>query len=395
VRYPEVHLPQYYPTRSQDASQLLDFWRLCLTIRTVLPTSMLQLRVLRDIGVGSPAALRELLANLTRSGLDLHSTGIKRSRKNIREKLAPLHRVRDELIAASHTAAAGQMRPARASDGSRCVVLLDRHVHKNGGTAFRVAVAATGGCAMLGGAWDEHMARYARDLASSTQGVACSEAHERVVDDWAALARPLHAPCRTVIVWRVRRPDVYYASFYRWAQPPLNFSDWFPRDLQAATAMHDHNADLAQHHGRAELPGLAHFPGTGYFAAGAAGAALCRRALAAARAVDLLWPTEQMGSLLRAVSRKTGLGSAVEARLVPEGAWWRRKRFAPYKASVDDTTAARLSRLYAGCDWQLYELALQRSADPDGDASAPVPMRPEDLYAGEKTAGLDWRGNSG
>ena len=40
--------------------------------------------------------------------------------------------------------------------------------------------------------------------------------------------------------------------------------------------------------------------------------------------------------------------------------------------------------------WQLYELALQRSADPDG--SAPVPMRPEDVYAGEKTTHLDWRG---
>lgn len=391
-------MPHYYPTRSQNASHLLDYWRLCLTIRTVLPTSMLQVRVLNDIGVGSPAALRELLANLTLTGLDLQlGTGLKRSRKNIEKKLAPLLRVRDSLIAASHAPVAGQMQPAPPSDGSSCVVLMDRHVHKNGGTTFRAAVAATGGCPVLGGAWDEHMATYARDSASSTHGVACSEAHERVVDDWAALARPLHAPCRTVIVWRVRRPDVYYTSFYRWAQPRLNFSDWFPRNLQVAVALHDHNADVAQHHGRAELPGLAHFPGTGYFTddATSVGKALCRRALAAARSVDLLWPTERMGSLLRAVSRKTGLGSAVEARLVPEGAWWRRKRFAPYKASVDDANAARLSRMYACCDWRLYELALRRSENPDGDASAPVPLRAEDVYAGEKTTGLDWRGNSG
>ena len=141
---------------------------------------------------------------------------------------------------------------------------------------------------------------------------------------------------------------------------------------------------------RGDGQGSGGVPGNGYFspAGSAAAAGLCARATAAARSVDLLWPAEQMSSLLAAVSRATGVGRAAPLRIAPEGVWWRKRAFAPHAASADAASAERLSRSNAPCDWALYELAQRRAAD----GSAPVPLGPQDVGAGKKRTELDWRG---
>ena len=119
--------------------------------------------------------------------------------------------------------------PAASPQASRCMVIFDRHVHKNGGSSFRDAMVSLGGCEYFG----YHLAsrgtlEEARNFALRHRTIVSYEAHERVASLWWRWARAALRPCKAVLIWRVRRPDQHYASFYRWARPPHVFSTWAP-----------------------------------------------------------------------------------------------------------------------------------------------------------------------
>ena len=137
----------------------------------------------------------------------------------------------------------------------RCAVLVDRHVHKNGGSTMRAIFAENDyrDGWMYWGYGLDHLPQLARSLTAALDmggnGTACAswdawarrpplrlaaELHYgntypglrngmlRHVGPSSALARAaLRCNCKMVLVTRVREPLSYYISFWRWAKIDL------------------------------------------------------------------------------------------------------------------------------------------------------------------------------
>lgn len=420
MQYPELDKLQY-PSRaglseSAHGKLLLENWRLCLLLQTLFPRFLGE-NPLRRRGVTTvPLLVRELLNQsggilhtalgrkdgtfvagfLRRALLDdvatlgqRESSGVRAAAQRERQgsrrataqgALALPAAKRGSFAAAAARAsvvarAAAEWMPARPTGGDACVVLMDRHVHKNGGFSFFEAMASSNGCRYFGHTFDKELALHARAFARHTGGVSCIEAHERVIDDWDAIAPPFFLPCRTVIVWRVRRPDLYYRSFYVWAEVRLNFTEWMPRNLQANIVLRSHNSHLAQHHSRDALPALANesnyarYPRSHrarYFTPDSDGA-MCRRARRVAKLTTLLWPADtgaDFARLLRAVAVTTGLEALANVHVRPQPPRWRRASFARFRPSLHPgINVTAMSLELAPCDWALHALALRRARE--------------------------------
>lgn len=161
-----------------------------------------------------------------------------------------------------HAAARGSH--AEASRPRQCLIWVDRHNHKNGGTTVRNAMRlldAHGHAHAVPG-WSHGLSAWHALLGFVTIGAAgCSadsplhrrrmalEAHENVghLEGWLDPLRRLRAHngscCRFVLTTRLRRPLDYYLSLYRWGvQPRFSwypherlFHHWAPPNMQAAT----------------------------------------------------------------------------------------------------------------------------------------------------------------
>lgn len=184
--------------------------------------------------------------------------------------------------------------------GGQCTALLDRHVHKNGGSTMRelfLANEARGACVYWGYAayayqWSvvrSALVDYLREQGSGggapeTALRLCAEFHYPAggfnVSELAALREELSPPpapapvgaggdgglaasaavaarCRVVLVTRLRSPLSYYLSFHRWsiaskqAAQPRKFgrtlADWLPPNLQTAVLYKPWFSDHAEH----------------------------------------------------------------------------------------------------------------------------------------------------
>lgn len=166
------------------------------------------------------------------------------------------------------------MRASSNGSSQHCVIWLDRHSHKNGGTTTRYikdALARNGWLHKLGdhhtsaAQWRallEHVSRLGDTDGCERSGLLgkrfAIEAHElhdreRVHDRqrsfetlWVRAARALRerpngSCCKLVLTTRVREPLDLYLSFYRWALLPRHpihnqsqlFLQWAPPNLQS------------------------------------------------------------------------------------------------------------------------------------------------------------------
>jgi len=142
----------------------------------------------------------------------------------------------------------------------RCLVVVDRHNHKSGGTTIRDIYAhqqAAGRCLYWGygpalPSWEKLMELLSDPLLGSSPLRLCLELHFRVpyyaesVPKLAAIRdRALSAgTCRVVLMTRVREPLAYYLSFWRWAIMGRQLTDRECREKHA----------LGKHAGARVLP---------------------------------------------------------------------------------------------------------------------------------------------
>ena len=95
----------------------------------------------------------------------------------------------------------------------------------------------------------------------------------------------------------------------------------------------------------------------------------CTEAKEVAQSMDLLWPTENMSTLLLAVARITGLPPLRSTpHVAPSPIRWRRANVVNTNLSKEDVDvmAYPLSRRFAACDWEIYHLAMQQAEEFTG-----------------------------
>ena len=163
--------------------------------------------------------------------------------------------------------------PAYTTAPQRCVVLVDRHVHKTGGTTMRDILLNN----ERRGEWlywgyslgrvtpvFDELRRLAA-TGNTTHRVAVEYHHgfiafsPNVIDQIRSLRATYHAlgvDCRIVLVTRVRDPLRFYLSYFKWAaawrqkQDPerygRNFSEWAPPNLQSALMLNSMDHMLAE-----------------------------------------------------------------------------------------------------------------------------------------------------
>lgn len=240
-----------------------------------------------------------------------------------------------------------------------CRVLFDRHIAKNGGTSMRASMLSSS-CQYYGmGFYALTAQQIRRDVNDSGVEVACVEAHSPCSDDWYAMARAL--PCAVTILVRIRRPDAYYLSFFKWGAAGFKpywahdlkrkrqrnatdaFVRWVPRNLQTHILDHEYSQTYAQ---RTMAAFSAADPDSRYRET----EGFCERAMRTLRACDVVCPLEDFftpdgcAELLRS---RLGLELPVEHEVPPTQA--------ELQVHAD---AAALTREHAPCDWTAYEHAL-------------------------------------
>ena len=228
---------------------------------------------------------------------------------------------------------------AAPTDGTS-VLLFDRHVEKNGGGSLRLSMHDSN-CTFHGqGATKSTFLRIAHHLQHNDS--TCVEAHSPVADDWLdRIAKISCSNCKKLTALRIRRPDDHYRSFYAWGGPSwVNFSDWFPGNLQTAILRHSYSAVVAQRN--QTIPSV--------------GEAECDAVARMVRRVDFLYATEESDCFLPELRRRTGLHLPKKHWHEPPKPQSRHNRHHLPPASQ----ILRLSEEHAWCDWVLYRVALER-----------------------------------
>lgn len=224
------------------------------------------------------------------------------------------------------------------------LLVVDRHVEKNGGESMARSLQNSD-CVYYGyGIWPATLNRLRRMLLSNKSTKACVEAHSPVPDGWLTLMRQLPVQ-KALILLRIRRPPQHYVSFYRWGvRPNVNFTDWFPGDLQSNILLHAHLGHVSAHHSQPWARGVKTLS-----------ASACERAWSVARSVDILMTTESLDSGWEELRRQTGL--ALPARRISQLPRFGRGEHMLPLASV----VQQMSEELAPCDWIMYAMALQRT----------------------------------
>ena len=151
--------------------------------------------------------------------------------------------------------------PAYTTAPRRCAILVDRHVHKTGGTTMRDIMLENErrgewlywgySLGRLTPVFDE--LRKQAVSGNTTHRIGLEYHHgfipfsPDVVDQLRSLRATYHAldiDCRVVLVTRVREPLSFYISYFKWAaawrqkkEPATfgrNFTEWAPPNLQSA-----------------------------------------------------------------------------------------------------------------------------------------------------------------
>ena len=207
------------------------------------------------------------------------------------------------------------------------VLLFDRHVEKNGSGSLRLSMQDSN-CTFHGqGATKSTFLRIAHHLQHNDS--TCVEAHSPVADDWLdRIAKVSCSNCAKLTALRIRRPDDHYRSFYAWGGPSwVNFSDWFPGNLQTAIIRHSYSAVGAQRN--QTIPSV--------------GEAECDAVARMVRRVDFLYATEESDCYCpssggtRILAAEEALAGAAETAVAPQPP--------PLAASVADPAAERGARV--------------------------------------------------
>lgn len=143
-----------------------------------------------------------------------------------------------------------------------CGIIVDRHVHKNGGTSVRHMFVHAPECRYFGyGLTDESwkVALHHVNQSHARKNWACVEAHYPVLTNLVErvlLAKRTLAPCKSILALRVRDPVEMYFSYYKWDvigrqkrkiyATGINFTDWIPNNLQTNILVDSRRSDHAQ-----------------------------------------------------------------------------------------------------------------------------------------------------
>jgi hypothetical protein len=154
------------------------------------------------------------------------------------------------------TAGSAHARANRPRLRPPCVVWVDRHVHKNGGTTIRglmTKLVSIGVSTHIFG-WAHSHRHWVQLLSSLSNFTSCHamptslitlELHDGIgrdfERDWLPHLRAFRANasrscCKVVLTTRVRRPAEFYVSMFRWGVEPVHTADfrqWAPQNLQS------------------------------------------------------------------------------------------------------------------------------------------------------------------